>query len=300
MLPPHHSSGLDQMLQFPAAPTPLPMDRRWKPNIELAPNCPRCASSNTKFCYYNNYSLSQPRYFCKGCRRYWTKGGSLRNVPVGGGCRKIRRGKAVRRLQSHSRSYAVNLGSEDTESLADKPDRGCCDIDMAVVFAKFLNQNLNSAHQELDNGSSSTNLYNSLTPESVESENDVVFVESQKHFDHHHPMAAITEELFPQQDQSRIQNYVRDDHLSGTEMQGLLGVGGDEVAQDMFWSNDATTSSLVNWQSPAMQVQELDYSSLPFHNDALQLPPASSMNQITDGWSWSSFDFSTSEVFSIL
>ncbi|KAK8962605.1 Dof zinc finger protein DOF5.7 [Platanthera guangdongensis] len=50
--------------------------------------CPRCNSPNTKFCYYNNYSLSQPRYFCKSCRRYWTKGGSLRNVPVGGGCRK--------------------------------------------------------------------------------------------------------------------------------------------------------------------------------------------------------------------
>lgn len=53
--------------------------------------CPRCESVNTKFCYYNNYSLSQPRYFCKGCRRYWTQGGSLRNVPVGGGCRKNKR-----------------------------------------------------------------------------------------------------------------------------------------------------------------------------------------------------------------
>ncbi|PPR90677.1 hypothetical protein GOBAR_AA30017 [Gossypium barbadense] len=51
-------------------------------------NCPRCNSTNTKFCYYNNYSLSQPRYFCKTCRRYWTHGGSLRNVPVGGGSRK--------------------------------------------------------------------------------------------------------------------------------------------------------------------------------------------------------------------
>uniref|UniRef100_J3MYG1 Dof zinc finger protein n=1 Tax=Oryza brachyantha TaxID=4533 RepID=J3MYG1_ORYBR len=29
-----------------------------------------------------------PRHFCKSCRRYWTKGGSLRNVPVGGGSRK--------------------------------------------------------------------------------------------------------------------------------------------------------------------------------------------------------------------
>ncbi|OEL31613.1 Dof zinc finger protein DOF1.7 [Dichanthelium oligosanthes] len=50
--------------------------------------CPRCDSPNTKFCYYNNYNLAQPRHFCKACRRYWTKGGHLRNVPVGGGCRK--------------------------------------------------------------------------------------------------------------------------------------------------------------------------------------------------------------------
>jgi len=50
--------------------------------------CPRCDSINTKFCYYNNYNLSQPRHFCKNCRRYWTKGGALRNIPVGGGSRK--------------------------------------------------------------------------------------------------------------------------------------------------------------------------------------------------------------------
>ncbi|CAO2186017.1 unnamed protein product [Urochloa humidicola] len=50
--------------------------------------CPRCDSVNTKFCYYNNYNLSQPRYFCRACRRYWTRGGALRNVPVGGGTRK--------------------------------------------------------------------------------------------------------------------------------------------------------------------------------------------------------------------
>ncbi|KAK4778439.1 hypothetical protein SAY86_005967 [Trapa natans] len=55
--------------------------------------CPRCESPNTKFCYYNNYNLAQPRHFCKSCRRYWTKGGVLRNVPVGGGCRKNKRSK---------------------------------------------------------------------------------------------------------------------------------------------------------------------------------------------------------------
>ncbi|XP_057517040.1 dof zinc finger protein DOF5.6-like [Amaranthus tricolor] len=64
------------------------MDRRLRPPHDQNPKCPRCDSSHTKFCYYNNYSLSQPRYFCKTCRRYWTKGGTLRNIPVGGGCRK--------------------------------------------------------------------------------------------------------------------------------------------------------------------------------------------------------------------
>ncbi|KAI3454491.1 hypothetical protein Pfo_011154 [Paulownia fortunei] len=64
------------------------IERRLRPQHEQALKCPRCESTHTKFCYYNNYSLSQPRYFCKTCRRYWTKGGTLRNIPVGGGCRK--------------------------------------------------------------------------------------------------------------------------------------------------------------------------------------------------------------------
>ncbi|CAG7902236.1 unnamed protein product [Brassica rapa] len=50
--------------------------------------CPRCESTNTKFCYYNNYNFSQPRHFCKACRRYWTHGGTLRDIPVGGVSRK--------------------------------------------------------------------------------------------------------------------------------------------------------------------------------------------------------------------
>ncbi|KAG7023277.1 Dof zinc finger protein DOF5.4, partial [Cucurbita argyrosperma subsp. argyrosperma] len=71
-------------------------DRRLRPHLHHHQNhqalkCPRCDSLNTKFCYYNNYNLSQPRHFCKSCRRYWTKGGVLRNVPVGGGCRKTKR-----------------------------------------------------------------------------------------------------------------------------------------------------------------------------------------------------------------
>ncbi|VVA90978.1 unnamed protein product [Arabis nemorensis] len=50
--------------------------------------CPRCKSMETKFCYFNNYNVNQPRHFCRGCHRYWTAGGALRNVPVGAGRRK--------------------------------------------------------------------------------------------------------------------------------------------------------------------------------------------------------------------
>jgi hypothetical protein len=52
--------------------------------------CPRCNSMDTKFCYFNNYNVNQPRHFCKDCHRYWTAGGALRNVPVGAGRRKNR------------------------------------------------------------------------------------------------------------------------------------------------------------------------------------------------------------------
>ncbi|KAI0501530.1 hypothetical protein KFK09_016475 [Dendrobium nobile] len=68
--------------------SPSPSTASEPPQQKL--RCPRCDSSNTKFCYYNNYNLTQPRHFCKTCRRYWTKGGALRNVPIGGGCRKAK------------------------------------------------------------------------------------------------------------------------------------------------------------------------------------------------------------------
>ncbi|WVZ68043.1 hypothetical protein U9M48_017033 [Paspalum notatum var. saurae] len=149
----------------PPRPPSLMVDRRYKQGGETAPNCPRCDSPNTKFCYYNNYSLSQPRYFCKGCRRYWTKGGSLRNVPVGGGCRKNRRGKS-----SAARSAADSIAgggrdavfghrfagpvrpdlvlegmvgnnpSDPGQAMPGVPAPGDgSTIDLAMLYAKFLN-----------------------------------------------------------------------------------------------------------------------------------------------------------------
>ncbi|KAF5729780.1 F-box family protein isoform 1 [Tripterygium wilfordii] len=79
------------------------LEKKTRPHKEQAINCPRCNSTNTKFCYYNNYSLTQPRYFCKTCRRYWTEGGSLRNIPVGGGSRKNKRSSSSNSSSSSSK-----------------------------------------------------------------------------------------------------------------------------------------------------------------------------------------------------
>uniref|UniRef100_A0A0E0LIR5 Dof zinc finger protein n=1 Tax=Oryza punctata TaxID=4537 RepID=A0A0E0LIR5_ORYPU len=80
------------------------------PQPEPGLKCPRCDSTNTKFCYFNNYSLTQPRHFCKACRRYWTRGGALRNVPVGGGCRRNKRGSKPSNSKKPSSSAAVATG----------------------------------------------------------------------------------------------------------------------------------------------------------------------------------------------
>ncbi|KAM3355418.1 hypothetical protein ACQJBY_025911 [Aegilops geniculata] len=75
-------------------------------------NCPRCDSTNTKFCYFNNYSFTQPRHFCRACRRYWTRGGALRNVPIGGGYRR----HAKRRDKTKTASAAFEAAATGTSS----------------------------------------------------------------------------------------------------------------------------------------------------------------------------------------
>ncbi|XP_031120568.1 dof zinc finger protein DOF1.6-like [Ipomoea triloba] len=97
--------------------------------------CPRCDSTNTKFCYYNNYNLCQPRYFCKSCRRYWTRGGALRNVPVGG---------ATRNPSSKKRSRTVGSG---------RPARSPAPRMVGIGAGSGLDVNLNRAGSEPETGS---------------------------------------------------------------------------------------------------------------------------------------------------
>ncbi|KAG6512570.1 dof zinc finger protein DOF1.2-like [Zingiber officinale] len=136
----------DDVDLLPYASRPI-AERPWK---EAAPNCPRCDSPNTKFCYYNNYSLAQPRYFCKSCRRYWTKGGSLRNVPVGGGCRKNRRTKSSSSSSSSSSTVSpptipfrrpdlmLNDVALDSDSASASASSG--NIDLEALYAKYTSQ----------------------------------------------------------------------------------------------------------------------------------------------------------------
>ncbi|KAL5206158.1 hypothetical protein ABZP36_034367 [Zizania latifolia] len=74
--------------------------------------CPRCSSRDTKFCYYNNYNTAQPRHFCRACRRYWTLGGSLRNVPIGGSSRK--RPRPARPTRAAVAAAAAAIGTATT------------------------------------------------------------------------------------------------------------------------------------------------------------------------------------------
>ncbi|KAL6653061.1 hypothetical protein ACP70R_011986 [Stipagrostis hirtigluma subsp. patula] len=74
----------------PAKPLSMPERARLAgmPQPDSGLKCPRCDSTNTKFCYFNNYSLKQPRHFCRACRRHWTRGGTHRSIPVGSGYRR--------------------------------------------------------------------------------------------------------------------------------------------------------------------------------------------------------------------
>lgn len=95
-----HSSQQHQSSPSPSPSEPL--------------KCPRCDSLNTKFCYYNNYNKSQPRHFCRTCKRHWTKGGTLRNVPVGGGRKNKRPKKSSATATSSTMTIQTSLQGQSS------------------------------------------------------------------------------------------------------------------------------------------------------------------------------------------
>ncbi|XP_019433426.1 PREDICTED: dof zinc finger protein DOF1.4-like isoform X2 [Lupinus angustifolius] len=102
--------------------------------------CPRCDSTNTKFCYYNNYNKSQPRHFCRACKRHWTKGGTLRNVPVGG----VRKNKRVKKP-------IIPTTTTTTSSTTS-----------TSIVNGFLSNNMNNIQTSLDQKNIPSSLYQAL------------------------------------------------------------------------------------------------------------------------------------------
>lgn len=90
--------------------------------------CPRCNSLETKFCYFNNYNVNQPRHFCKNCQRYWTAGGIIRNVPVGAGKRKNKHPSLPVASDiasgSHMDSNSLPTGSTPSGGMGNSPKIG--------------------------------------------------------------------------------------------------------------------------------------------------------------------------------
>ena len=86
-----HRRTIESVRPLPPNPTHVAGHNKLSPTTTTP--CPRCNSTHTKFCYFNNYNVNQPRHFCKKCQRYWTAGGTLRNVPLGSG---KRRNKAIK------------------------------------------------------------------------------------------------------------------------------------------------------------------------------------------------------------
>ncbi|XP_010533558.1 PREDICTED: dof zinc finger protein DOF1.8-like [Tarenaya hassleriana] len=135
----------------PTQPTQTAAERQTRPQKDQALNCPRCNSTNTKFCYYNNYSLTQPRYFCKTCRRYWTEGGSLRSIPVGGGSRKNKRSFSSSSNSSSSSSPSSprkHLSVSTTQTTGTNPKITNAQEDKGLNLA--FSQGIGNAHEAQD------------------------------------------------------------------------------------------------------------------------------------------------------
>ncbi|CAN4099381.1 unnamed protein product [Withania somnifera] len=117
--------------------------------------CPRCTSSDTKFCYYNNNNVNQPRHFCRSCQRYWTAGGTMRNLPVGAGRRKNKN------FASHYRHISITegllaAGIESPNGLVHhpifKPNGAILSFGPDLPLCESMASALNQAEKRVSNG----------------------------------------------------------------------------------------------------------------------------------------------------
>ncbi|PON38780.1 hypothetical protein PanWU01x14_309730 [Parasponia andersonii] len=216
------------------------------------------------------------------------KGGSLRNVPVGGGYQKNRQSKSVK-VPSRDHSSLSAYSPDSTElSESSNGDSGLgsqsgSGIDLVIVFANFLNQNPNQLEPSsrnavtFDSGILS-NTYSAkqnrlLTITNFESQQCLVLEETE-----------LVQELLAPSQEEKIKEVNLGGEIDDFEFQNLLGDNQEEGGELVFWSDMAAAEAMPSfaWQPMAHNLQELEnFTSTNLANNI-----------------WNSFDFSGLEIFS--
>ncbi|GFP80606.1 dof zinc finger protein dof5.8, partial [Phtheirospermum japonicum] len=96
------------------------------------------------------HQVSQPRHFCKSCRRYWTHGGTLRDIPIDGGSRR----NAKRCRTGNSAAASTDCGGVFSSAQHD----GFRNLPAAASQFLFLGDAKMSAGNSLLNSGSGTGL----------------------------------------------------------------------------------------------------------------------------------------------
>ena len=199
-------------------------------------------------------------------------------MPVGGGCRKNRRTKAVVRAPQVERGSG-NYSSDappvrDTVAGAPPGRTGGAEIDLAVVFAKFLNHN--SGFEPEFGGSALSDARNLFRQEEMAMEcgTSLDLMGEVHHLGGHTQLFDGGENQIQEE---RIQEFTSHDDATAYGLPTLLS--DEATAQEILWP-DVQTLQNFTWQ-PVMQLQE--FEPVP-SNDHSKI----SANLI--GECWSSFD----------
>ncbi|KAF7026529.1 hypothetical protein CFC21_038640 [Triticum aestivum] len=210
-------------------------------------NCPRCESTNTKFCYFNNYSLTQPRHFCRSCSRYWTRGGVLRNVPVGGGYRRHAKRRAKPKVVSAT-SRASTVGKSSVTPTMSSSTTYATGTDISPPRLQYPIFGSTPSHDSQFSGIfDPANLGLGFPVRLLFAESDAYTVDGCAHHHHHHAHGNGMEQLLEAQNSFPFM-HAMDHHMSGlpaeampitmATMQGMFHLGlqsvrgghGDEIA----------------------------------------------------------------------
>ncbi|KAK4837278.1 hypothetical protein QYF36_004158 [Acer negundo] len=245
-------------------------------------NCPRCNSINTKFCYYNNYSLSQPRYFCKTCRRYWTQGGSLRNVPVGGGSRKHNK-----RSSSTTTSTSTSTSSPTTSSQALSKmimiNNGGQDLNLAYhPTAPTLHDHDHDHHHQNYGSTTTSNNINMISNSSRGMISSLIMpppVEPGSDLSTLYPTGL----MFPLQDFKPTLNFSLDHHYQ--HQQQHHGYGSSSLQQDQVQGRTSSTSARLLFPVNDLLKEKVQSSSTDF-NEHKNIGQEERDSNTTSGYNW--------------